>query len=496
MQTIGDGAAVRSATFPSMRDYLQAVERKGLLQTIDGADWHLEIGAITEIVAFSARPRVLLFDHVKDHAPGFRVVTNLYGSSRLQALALGLPDDLSGVALVKRWRERSHHLTMTPPREVSDGPVRENVLRGEDVDLMRFPTPFWHEHDGGRYFGTGDLVITRDPEEGWVNMAPYRCQLHDARTLGLMVSPGHHGYLQMQKFWAAGEDAPVVVVAGQDPDTYAAACAPLGWGESELDMAGAFRGAPIDVIVEPRTGLPVPATAEIAVIGHVPSPEKETREEGPFGECTGYYTGHGPSLVIHVDELWYRNQPILQGSPTMHGSCTLFALGAEIFTSAIVWDSVAREVPGVVGVYSLYQPCQAGSYLLAIAIRQQFPGHAKQAALAALGSHGAVFMNKAIVVVDDDVDPADLNDVIFAITTRCNPAEDVEIIRGIPGTFLDPRIPPERRERGDSTTSTMIIDACRPYGMRATFPRVNIISKELRQATLAKWGKTLGLEPD
>jgi UbiD family decarboxylase len=491
MKTLAEETA-RSG-FASLRDYLQAVEQRGLLQTINGADWHLEIGSITEIVAFSPRPRVLMFDRIKDHAPGLRVATNLYGTQELQALALGLPEDLAGVDLVSRWRERSRRLSPVGPREVKDGPVRENVQAGDQVDLMRFPTPFWHEHDGGRYFGTGDVVITRDPVERWVNMAPYRCQLHDARTLGLMVSPGHHGYLQMQKFWAAGQDAPIVVVAAQDPHTYAAACAPLGWGESELDMAGAFREAPIDVIVEPRTGLPVPATAEIAVIGRVPSPEKETREEGPFGECTGYYTGHGRNLVIHVDELWCRNDPILQGSPTMHGTCALFALGAEIFTSAIVWDSVAREVPGVVGVYSLYQPCQAGSYLLAVAIKQQFPGHARQAALAALASHGAVFMNKAIVVVDEDVNPADLNDVVFAITTRCNPAEDVEIIRGIPGTFLDPRIPPERRERGDSTTSTMLIDACRPYSMLGTFPRVNALSKELRAATLAKWGDVLHL---
>lgn len=480
-------------TFESLRDYLAAVEGRGLLQEVAGADWNLEIGSITEIVAFSERPRVLMFDRIKDYAPGFRVATNLYGSQRLQALALGLPDDLRGIDLVACWRERSKRLVPTPPREVKDGPVRENVLRGGDVDLLRFPTPFWHEHDGGRYFGTGDLVITRDPEERWVNVAPYRCQLHDARTLGLMVSPGHHGYLQMEKHWARGEDAPIVVVAGQDPDTYAAACAPLGWGESELDFAGAIRGKPVDVIVESRTGLPIPATAEIAAIGRVPSPDKELRDEGPFGECTGYYTGHGPSLVIHVDELWHRNAPILQGSPTMHGTCTLFALGAEIFTSAIVWDSVAREVPGVSGVYSLYQPCQAGAYLVAIAIKQQFPGHAKQAALAALASHGAVFMNKAIVVVDDDVNPADLDDVIFAITTRCNPVEDVEIVRGIPGTFLDPRISPEQRARGDSTTSTMIINACRPWHMRKTFPRVNAISPELRAATLAKWGDVLGL---
>jgi 4-hydroxy-3-polyprenylbenzoate decarboxylase len=171
----------------------------------------------------------------------------------------------------------------------------------------------------------------------------------------------------------------------------------------------------------------------------------------------------------------------------------MHSLGAEIFTSAIVWDAVEREVPGVAGVYSLYQPCQAGSYLMVVALQQKYPGHAKHAALAALASRGTIFMNKSVVVVDEDVDPADLNEVVFAITTRCNPAEDIDLIRGIPGTFLDPRIPPERRAAKDSTTSTMLINACRPYTWKDDFPRVNIIAPELKAATLAKWGQRLGL---
>lgn len=480
-------------TVDGMRGFLDELRAKRLIEDIDGADTHLEVGAISECVAFSKNPRALLFDNIVGARPGFRIATNLYSSQRLQAIALGLPDDLSGVALVSKWRERSKELTPVPPRVVANGPVRENVLRGDDIDLTIFPVPFWHEFDGGKFFGTGDLVITRDPDEGWVNLAPYRAQLHDAKTLGLMISPGHHGRLQMEKFWNRGEDAPVVITAGQDPYTYAAACMPLRWGESEYDMAGAFAGQPIDVIVEPRTGLPIPASAEIAVIGFVPPPGKEAREEGPFGECTGYYTGHGANMVVNVVEVWHRNDPIMQGNPTMHGSTMMHSLGAEIFTSAIIWDSIEREVPGITGVFSLYQPCQAGTYLVAVAVKQTFPGHAKHAALAALASHGTIFMNKAVVVVDDDIDPADFGEVLFAITTRCNPVEDIDVIRGIPGTFLDPRIPPERRAIGDSTTSTMIIDACRPFTWRAEFPAVNIISRELKAKTIAKWGERLGL---
>jgi UbiD family decarboxylase len=485
--------ANRTDVFPSMRHFIERIRRNGLVRDISGADWNIEIGTLTEAVAFSASPSAMVFDDIPGYAHGQRVATNLYCTEQLQAIALGLPDDVKGIGAVRAWRERAKDITAIPPRVVTDGPIRENVDRGDAVDLTKFPVPFWHEHDGGRFFGTGDLVITRDPEEGWVNVAPYRAQLHDRNTLGLMISRGHHGYIQLEKFWAAGHDAPVAIVAGQDPDTYAGACLPLEWGKSEYDWAGGLRGEPIEVIVEPRTGLPIPAHCEIVAIGFVPPPSKELMQEGPFGECTGYYTQTGQNLVVHVEEVWYRDGAILQGNPTMHGSSKMHALGGEIFTSAMIWDSVSREVPDVVGVYSLYQPCQAGSFLVAVSIKQRYPGHAKQAALAALASHGAVFMNKAIVVVDEDIDPADLNDVIFAITTRCNPAEDMDVIRGIPGLMLDPRIPPERRAAGDSTTSTMIINACRPWSMRNSYPRVNIVSKQLRDEALAKWGSILKL---
>jgi len=128
-----------------------------------------------------------------------------------------------------------------------------------------------------------------------------------------------------------------------------------------------------------------------------------------------------------------------------------------------------------------------------VAIRQAFPGHAKQAALAALACRGAILMNKAIIVVDDDVNPADPGEVMFAVTTRCDPTEDMDVIRGIPSTFLDPRVSPERRASGDTTTSTVIINACRPFTSREDYPRVNIISPELKRDVLTKWGKELRL---
>ena len=135
---------------------------EGLLQKINGADWKIEIGAITEVVAFSTAPRILLFDSIQGYPPGFRVVTNLYSAQRLQAIALGLPDDVPTVELISRWRTRSKQLKPTKPRTVSDGPILQNVIRGSDVNLLKFPVPLWREHDGGRFLGTGDVVVTRE----------------------------------------------------------------------------------------------------------------------------------------------------------------------------------------------------------------------------------------------------------------------------------------------------------------------------------------------
>jgi UbiD family decarboxylase len=192
--------------FESMRAYLAEVEKKDLLQNINGADWKIEIGAITEVVAFSPAPRVLLFDNIQGYPAGFRVATNLYSAQRLQAIALGLPDNLSTIDLVSRWRARSKQLKPAKPRLIKDGPILQNVIRGNDVNLLRFPVPLWRQGDGGRYLGTGDVVVTRDPDEKWINLGVYRAQIHDEKTLGIVILGSHHGRMHLEKFWNPGED--------------------------------------------------------------------------------------------------------------------------------------------------------------------------------------------------------------------------------------------------------------------------------------------------
>lgn len=481
-------------TFQSLRDYIETIQERGLVSKVDDADWNLEIGALTEIVAFSSSPKCLVFDNIRGYQTGFRIATNLYVSERLQAIALNLPDDQSGIKLVQKWRDRIRKLSAISPKIVPNGPILENILVGDDIDVLKtFPIPMWHRYDGGRYMGTGDAVITSDPEEGWTNAGTYRCMVHDGKTLGLLIEANHHGGIMLKKYWAQGKDAPIVITFGQEPSLYAAACAPLEWGRSELDYACAIRGEPIELIRDEKTGLPIPAQAEIAIVGHVPPPRIESKDEGPFGECTGYYTSHGPAPVVHIDKLMFRDQPILQGSPPMYGSTLTTSLGGKIATSAAVWDNIEKQVQNVVGVYSLYQPCQSGSTILVVAIRQAFPGHAKQVAHAALASRAAIITNRMVIVVDEDIDPSNRNEVLFAMTSRCSPAEDVTIVDGIGGWALDPTISKSKREVRDFTTSTMIFDATRkPFGRRNEFPRTNILEADLRDAVRAKWASLIG----
>ena len=153
-----------SLAYKDLRGYLDAVDKLGELRIVDGADWDLEIGAITEVAARAANPKVVLFDNIKDYPKGFRVVTNPVCSAPTTALAFGLDPKLTGLDIIRAWKEKLGSQKPIKPVEVSSGPITENVDSGDKVDLLKFPTPRWHEHDGGRYIGTGCMVIMEDPD--------------------------------------------------------------------------------------------------------------------------------------------------------------------------------------------------------------------------------------------------------------------------------------------------------------------------------------------
>src|SRR5262249_4091925 len=169
-----------------------------------------------------------------------------------------------------------------PPVTVPTGLVLENTARGADVNLLKFPAPKWHEHDGGPYIGTGCMVIMRHPDTGWINYGAYRIQVHDKAVASVMCSKGKHGNLIMRRYQELGQKWPVGVVVGMHPAVFRVAGLEIPYGKNEYDAAGGLLGEAVEVIRGPVTGLPIPANAEIAFEGFASL--DDLIDEGPLGE--------------------------------------------------------------------------------------------------------------------------------------------------------------------------------------------------------------------
>jgi 4-hydroxy-3-polyprenylbenzoate decarboxylase len=473
-----------SIAYKDLREYIQAVDRLGELRRIDGADWDLEIGAITEVAARAAQPKALLFDNIKGYPKGFRVVTNAVCSAATTGLAFGLDPNTSGLDMIKAWKEKLGSYEPLKPVDVASGPITENVDTGNKVDMLKFPTPRWHEEDGGRYIGTGCLVILRDPEEQWTNFGTYRVCVYDRDTLGIWISPGKHGRLIREKYWSQGKPCPVAITFGQDPVLAKVGSWYEPWGVSEIEIAGWLRNAPVQVVRGEETGLPIPATSELAIEGYIMPPERESRSEGPFGEWTGYYaSGARNEPVVKVKSVMYRNDPIIFGMPPGIS-------GKSVpLSAANVW--LALEKAGVTDVQGVWE--YTIRYLTVISIRQRYGGHAKRAAMALLGSTYG-YHRRFVIIVDDDIDPSNIDDVLWALSTRCDPATAINVITEAWSTPLDPRITPEARAQRNFTNSVAVINACRPYHWKDQYAKTCYFPEEVRKKTYEKWREVLRLE--
>jgi len=471
--------------FSDLRAFIDGAARIGELKQIDGADWNLEIGCLTELMAEQEGP-LLLFDNIPGYPKGFRIAANVLASARRFALALGLHSDAPKLEILRAWRNKIRDLKPFTPIEVSTGPILENILSGDKVDLGIFPTPKWHEHDGGRYIGTGDMVVIKDPDSGWVNVGTYRSCVVGKDRVTLWIIEQKHGKQIARKYWQAGKACPVAIVLGCEPATWMAAPSAAKAGVSEYEYAGALRGAPLEVIRAPYTGLPVPATSEIVIEGDMPPPEEESHAEGPFGEWPGYYTHSGEECVVRVKTILHRNEPILLGNPPLLPITERY--GIPLF-AARIWDHL--EQSGVSDVQGVW--CHCHTLMVVVALKQRFAGQALQALTAVAGMMTGASMYRYYIAVDEDIDPVDLKQVIWAMCTRVDPAESVQVLKSWTSD-LDPRLAPEKRERGDFTMGRMLFDACKPFHWRDKFAIANKFSAEKREEIWEKWAPKLGLK--
>ena len=469
-----------------MRSFVRRLEEIGELKCLEGVDLNLEVGALTELMG-EREESALLFDGFKDYPRGFRVISNVFRTCRRAAVAMGLPLELKGVDFLHAWRKRVLTFKPVPVEQVEGGPVFENQMEENEVDLYKFPTPIWHELDGGQYLGTGCGIITKDPESGKINVGTYRVMIQEKNKVSVKMNKGKHGRLALDRSHDKGKPLPVAITLGQEPSLFLSSQMPLPPDTSEYEFAGWIQGAPIPVVRGAVTGLPLPANGEVVLEGEIPPlPPEQLPKEGPFGEWPGYYTDAtvGDVPLMTVKRVYYRNDPIILGAPPLKPPNSYLPIPLGAIT---LWEQLERAgVPDIKGVWGFVYGGQPGPFTV-IAIKQRYTGHAKQALLVAAGARAGAYGGKMVVVVDDDIDISNPYEVIWAISTRCNAREGIDIVKNVWASVCEPTISPEERDTRGYISDRVLIDACRPYQWIDRFPAVNAFSREFKEKVAKKW---------
>jgi len=426
--------------FRDLRQYIEALQREGEVQRIaKEVDWNLEVGAVIRR-SYDLRAPAPLFEKLKDYPEGYRILGAPAGlSSRLNrtyarvAISMDMAPDAGIQDIIEEYIKRKKN--PIKPVMVSGGPCKENIQVGDDVDLYKFPVPFIHDGDGGRYIGTWHVVITKDPESDWVNYGMYRLMLHDRNTMGGILGQ-HAGLHYYQKYEPMGKEMEFAVAIGTEPVTPLIGGNFLHAGISEADVIGGIRGEPLELVRCETVHLSVPASSEIVIEGVIMPHER--REEGPFGEYPGYRAGPRlPRPVYHVKAITYRNDPILTvsnpGVPVYDGHVIMI-----LFRAAEVLDDLrTRGFP--VKMVSC-PPCGVNHFMV-VSTRVPYPNYATHLANAVWSTPFGRNLSY-LVIVDDDVDASNLQEVIWAITTRCHPDRGIFKVPKAPGHPLIPFLSP------------------------------------------------------
>ena len=466
-QTLDDRTPV---AWRDLRDWLKLVEQAGQLKRIDApVDPDEELGAITFMAGRNTDAPALLFDNLVGNQTDARVLSNMLGASKERyAIAVGLDPDASTSDLIMASRDLMKRRLAPKRIAKTDAPVNEIVEQGDEIDVTQFPSPKFWPGDGGRYIGTGDITFTRDPETGRINVGVYRQMVHGPARIGLYCSPGKHGRLDREAWWARGKPCEVVAAYGIDPVLFMVGAQVFSADQSELDVAGGLMGRPVELTEAEHVSLPIPANAELVIEGLLH--EGDTEMEGPLGEFTGYYGGErAKQPVIEVKAVHRRKSPIITAAlMATYPSCEIGAYYA-IMRSARILDDLQRiGVPGVVSAYS-HPAAASGWGMVIVSLKQQYAGHAAQVLALTAQCPAAAYYTKWVVAVDEDVDP-----------DRFQPSHV--------GAEL-----PLQSERGYGFSAQHLVDRARPQPISAGGPAIRIkgVDQRLQAASLHQTIPTL-----
>ncbi len=427
--------------YKDLREFIEVLEKKGLLRRIKTEiSAELEITEILDRTVKSNGP-ALLFENVKGYK--IPVFANAFGTMERMCLALGVDnlDEIgeriqkllefeapSGIWEGIKMLPQVAELTSFAPKYVKSGPCKEVILK-EDFSLDDFPVLKCWPQDSGRFI-TLPLVFTKNPKTGKQNVGMYRMQVYDGKTTGMHWHIHKHGARDYADASGKSNRIEVAVAIGADPAVVYSATAPLPDNIDEIMFAGFLRKKNVELAKCETVDLFVPAHAEIILEGYVDS--KERRIEGPFGDHTGYYSLADEFPVFHLTCITHRKNPIyhatIVGIPPMEDAY----LGKA--TERIFLPLMRAQLPEIVDINL---PIEAVFHNLCIvSIKKRYPGHAKKVMFALWGM-GQMMFAKTIIVLDDDVNVQDMREVLWATTTRMDPARDVIIIDRAPTDTLD-----------------------------------------------------------
>ena len=448
--------------YKDLRGFIKQVDELGALRRVRGADPKFELGGITEVAAGTAECPALLFDRIKGYERGVRVFTNATTTAQRAALALGIDPGLKPLDALKAWMKKRQTLAPQRPVDVDKAAFDDNVMRGKNVDMTKLPAPYWHRKDGGPYIGSGSIVIMRDPDGGWINASIYRIQVHGKNKVTVQFDhQGRHGAIIAKKYWDRGKTCPVAVVNGEDPALFIAGFEYLPDGQSEYDFAGSIKGAPFETMRGPLTGLPLPALAEIILKASLAREQK--------------HAAGRPVRRVH--------RRLRHRCAARAGDAGERGLSSRRSDPAGLAADEAAAIPFRAAVprrLDLEQPGDGRRHRRGRRLAARRAAHdrgrdppalCRPRQRAALIAAANSYMGRLVVVVDEDVDPSNLADVMWAITTRCEPAEQIDIVRNAGSSALDPRIPDEFKQAGITSHSKAIIEAVRPFGWKDRYRR-------------------------
>ena len=434
--------------YRDLRDFISQLEKNGdLVRITKPISTKLEMTEIADRTLRAGGPALLFENPVDFDIP---VLMNLFGTPERVALGMGqssvtalrevgkllayLKEPEPPKGLRDLWEKLPvfKQVLNMPAKEVRKAPCQEIVLSGDEVDLTRLPVQHCWPGDAAPLITWG-LTVTRGPHKKRQNLGIYRQQVLGKNKL-IMRWLSHRGGALDFREWCQthpGEPYPVSVALGADPATILGAVTPVPDTLSEYAFAGLLRGDKTEVVKSVSNDLQVPASAEFVLEGYIA--QDETAPEGPYGDHTGYYNEVDEFPVFTVTHITHRKDPIYHSTYTGRPPDEPAVLGVAL--NEVFVPILQKQFPEIV---DFYLPPEGCSYRLAVVtMKKQYPGHAKRVMMGVWSFLRQFMYTKFVIVTDDDVNARNWEDVIWAITTRMDPARDTTLVENTPIDYLD-----------------------------------------------------------